>query len=838
MATAEDAEQALRSFRLWCAVTAGLAGLGGVLLSAPSASARPPAAALAVAERLAPGHPARVGARPVVPRSARKIGLEPPEATVHLEIGLKVRNQAALASFIAGMSDRASPLFHHFLRPGQFGARFGPTPGQVARVEAALRSVGLAPGPVDRDRLAIGVQASAATAERAFATSLVRYRLASGRVAYVNSAAPRIPAAATPYVSGVLGLDSLTVPSSLAIRPAAPHGRIRTTAVSPAARSRAAAARLAAAVRGPRPCAAATQAAQAYGSYTADQLAAHYGMSPLYGLSDLGQGVHVALAEFEPDSPSDVSAYFACYHLQATVNYVKVDGGAGSGPGSGEAAIDIEDVAGLAPAAIIDVYQAPKSGGTDTYDVYHAIIDAKKPDPVVSTSWGLCEPYSDPSLITMEHSLFEQAVAQGQTVLAAAGDSGSTDCYPAGGADAADLAVADPASQPYVVAVGGTSISPIGETAWNETGTGAGAGGGGPSSVWCMPSYQYRTGIPGLISQYSQPDASCTGAGQAPYQRQVPDVSADADPNSGYTIYYDGGWTAFGGTSAAAPLWAAVAALTDASPFCHAYGSGNAGVQPAGLYDLAGVASSYVYGDGEALGDVTADGNDYTPSGYTGGLYPATPGYDMATGLGTPLVSGYSAPGVASNFYPGLAALMCDLYATRNVSPSITRLSPSAGPVKGGTTITVTGTGFLPIRGADIAQMGSTIMAASCSTTTKCRITMPAHSAGTAAIRIDVEDLAISPAGSHSRYDYAAAPSISALSPHHGSPGGGTRVIIRGYGFIGRLVVRFGKKTARIVSHTATKIIVVAPGGSGTATVTVAAAGGTSVASAKSHYRY
>ncbi len=745
-------------------MTAGLAGLGGVLLSAPPAGAQPPAAVLAAAEHVIQAHAVRIGARPVVPKGARRIGLEPPGASVHLEIGLKVRNQSALTSFIAGLSDRRSPLFHRFLQPGQFGPRFGPTLARVAKVDAALRSLGLVPGPVGSDRLAIGVHASAAAAERAFATPLVRYRLQGGRVAYLNSARPRIPAAAAPYVSGVLGLDTVNVPASLAIRPGAPGGRIRAGASSRAGESRPAAA-----TPGPRPCLAATQATQADGSYTADQLAAHYGMSPLYGLNDLGQGVHVALAEFEPDSPSDISAYLSCYRLHTTVSYIKVDGGTGSGSGSGEAAIDIEDLAGLAPGVTIDVFQAPKTGGTDTYDEYHAIIDAKKPDPVVSTSWGLCELYSDASLIKMEHSLFEQAATQGQTVLAAAGDTGSTDCSSSGGADAADLAVADPASQPYVVGVGGTSITGTAETAWNDSGTKAGAGGGGASSLWCMPSYQYITDIPGLISNQSQPDKSCTGTGEKPYRRQVPDVSADADPNSGYAIYYHGAWTAFGGTSAAAPLWAAVAALTDDSPFCRAYGSGNAGVQPAGLYHLAGVARSYVYGDGEALGDVTSGGDDYAPSGYTGGLYPATPGYDMATGLGTPLASGYSAPGVASTFYPGLTALMCYVYATRNVRPSITRLSPGAGPVKGGTTITVTGTGFLPIRGADIADIGSRAVAASCSTATKCTIRMPAHSAGTAAIRMDVEDLVTSKATSRSRYQYAAAPSLSALSPRHGS---------------------------------------------------------------------
>ncbi len=825
--TTENPELVLGSFRPWCAVTAGLAVLGGVLLSAAPASAVLPAPAVGAAESAARAHPIRIGVHPVVPRTARKIGLEPAGASLHLEIGLKVRNQAALTSFIADVSDRGSPLFHHFLQPGQFGSRFGPTQAQVATVYASLRSLGLVPGTVAPDRLAIVVHASAAAAERAFATSLVRYRLAGGRVAYANSAAPRIPAAAAPYVSGVLGLDTVNVPGSLAIRPGAQHGRIRAV---PAAAVRASGP--AATTAGPRPCQAATQAALAFGSYTADQLAAHYGMSPLYGLNDLGQRIHVALVEFGPDLPSDISAYLSCYQLHATVSYIKVDGGAGSGAGSGEATIDIEDLAGLAPSVTIDVYQAPS---TDTYGEYQAIIDAKKPDPVVSTSWGECELYSDPSLIKMEHDLFQQAAAQGQTVLAATGDSGSTDCLSNGGADKADLAVRDPASQPYVVGVGGTSIGATAESVWNDA---AGAGGGGASSVWCMPSYQYRTDIPGLINGNSQPGGNCIGGGQKAYRRQVPDVSADADPSSGYTIYYDGTWTAFGGTSASAPLWAAVAALTDASPFCHAYGSGNAGVQPAGLYHLAGVARSYIYGAGEALGDVTSGSDDYTSSGYTGGLYPATAGYDMATGLGTPLASGYRALGVASTFYPGLSALMCYVYATRNVSPSVTRLSPNAGPVKGGNTITVTGKGFLPIRGADIAEVGSKAVAATCSTATTCRIKMPAHSSGTAAIRIAVEDLATSKATSHSRYQYAAAPSLSALSPGHGTARGGTRVTIRGHNFIGRLVVRFGRKVARIVSHSSTKIIVVAPAGKGSVTVTVAAAGGTSAAIAKARYRY
>ena len=97
-----------------------------------------------------------------------------------------------------------------------------------------------------------------------------------------------------------------------------------------------------------------------------------------------------------------------------------------------------------------------------------------------------------------------------------------------------------------------------------------GAAGGGLSSAWCMPGYQDHPAIPGLISGYSAKNAKCGAS--VPYLRQVPDVAADADPATGYLIRYGGAWMAIGGTSGAAPLWAAVAALVDTSPFCRYYG--------------------------------------------------------------------------------------------------------------------------------------------------------------------------------------------------------------------------------------------------------------------------
>ena len=194
-----------------------------------------------------------------------------------------------------------------------------------------------------------------------------------------------------------------------------------------------------------------------------------------------------------------------------------------------------------------------------------------------------------------------------------------------------NLAVSDPASQPYVTSVGGTSLGhgspstglanpgPWTEQVWNDGPYySEGAGGGGISAAFAMPAYQQTLGI---VS------GSCAIAGGC---REVPDVSADADPSSGYIVYdsvngYD--WTALGGTSGAAPLWAAVLAVV-------ASASGNTGgyglLNPA-LYQLA-QQSPNTY-----LNDVTLGNNDYNAT--ASGQYPAMSGYDMATGLGTPVAS-------------------------------------------------------------------------------------------------------------------------------------------------------------------------------------------------------
>jgi len=806
-------------------VVAGVAGM--LAAAAPSHAAQSAAAPVAL----------RASAAPRPPADAVPLGPVAPGTIISLDVTLKVPDQPRLTAFLAGLADRKSPLFHHFLRPGQFGPMFGPSLAQVAAVSDALRTAGLSPGAVSANRLSIPVTASAAAIDRALGTQLVGYRLPGGRVAYANSAAPKLPAAVAPLVEGVLGLNNLYQARSLAARQSGPRATGRAAATAAALRARAVPD-----VAGPKPCADAANTASSEGGLTADQLASYYLMSPLYGVGDLGQGVRVALIEFEPNLASDISTYETCYGISTAVNDVTVDGGAGTGAGSGEAALDIEDVAGLAPSAAIDVYQAPNTA-QGNFDDYQQIVNDDK-DQVVSTSWALCEAYSSPSAVNSLQTVFEQANSQGQTVFAASGDTGSTGCLRSGGPSAGALNVQDPSSQPFVIAVGGTTIGASAETVWNESAQQAGAGGGGLSQLWCMPSYQYQTAIPGLVNTNSATNSACSTSNKGSLVRQVPDVSADADPFSGYVVVVGGTWGIIGGTSAAAPLWAAIAALTDASPFCAAYGSGPAGVFPQALYGELGANPTLAYPPPgfvpEALFDITSGNNDYTPSGYTGGLYPSGTGFDEATGLGVPLVTGLDGNLNTSWFYPGLTALMCAALATKLQTFSVTGVSPNVGPAGHAATVTVHGTGFLPIAGADMAVLGTTLIPAHCATTTACTVTLPARAAGTVNVQMSVEAQTPSKVTAADHYTYVAAPGVTSLSPVRGPLKGGTKVTIHGTNFIGVKSVHFGAKLAtglKVIS--ATQLTVIAPAGSGTVHVTVTAAGGTSSAtSAAGKYQY
>jgi subtilase family serine protease len=181
-------------------------------------------------------------------------------------------------------------------------------------------------------------------------------------------------------------------------------------------------------------------------------------MSSLYP-ADEGQGVTVGIYELEPYLPSDIATFESCYtpHPTPTITGVSVDGADPTGgAGSGESALDVEMVVGMAPQATIDVYVG-RNSGVGPLDVYAAMVNEDAAQ-VLSTSWGECEADAGTAQIEVEASLFQQAAAQGQSVVAAAGDEGSEDCNIPGFSDNTSLAVDDPASQPWVTGVGGTQL--------------------------------------------------------------------------------------------------------------------------------------------------------------------------------------------------------------------------------------------------------------------------------------------------------------------------------------------------------------------------------------------
>ena len=558
-----------RSTFLACAGTA----LAALSLGAASASAAAPATT-------------RLGTRAEIPSTAQPLGTLTATQPLTTTITLAPQDASALQAFVQSVSTPGSSTYHQYLTVAQFAQRFGPTSAQIDQVRSVLEQDGLTLGALSANDLSFTASGTARQVSQAFGVTLRHYRLSSGRVGFAAGSAAAVPSSIASDVQGVLGLDTLVQAQRMSLKPAHPlaHPQPQTESAAQAATADAAVS----------PCSAATTAGSEYDAYTPDQFAEAYSFNGLYSAGDTGSGTSVALYELEPHLSSDISAYQSCMGTSATVTQTNVDGGAGSGAGEGEAALDIEDVIGLAPSASIDVYNGPntESGAYDTY----AKIVSNDTSKVISTSWGLCEASEGSSSADSENTLFEEAASQGQSVFAAAGDSGADDC--GNGTRAVD----DPASQPDVTGVGGTHLSSdtaaASQTVWND-GSGEGAGGGGTSTLWSAPSWQ----------------SAVTGGSM----REVPDVSADADENTGYVVYYDGSWTAIGGTSAAAPLWASVAALADTS--C---GS------PIGLANPALYAAP-----ASDFDDVTSGTNSY--DGVTG--FTATSGYDEASGLGTPVAS-------------------------------------------------------------------------------------------------------------------------------------------------------------------------------------------------------
>jgi kumamolisin len=454
---------------------------------------------------------------------------------------------------------RRAPLAPGRLTRAELAERHGADPADVALVRAAVEDAGATVLAVDEPSRRVRVAGTASGLAGLFGTALARARTAEGTMARQRTGWLSVPTGLSDAVVAVLGLDD---------RPQARTRVVRAAAVGT--------------------------------SFTPPELDAAYRLPA----GTDGTGTTLAIVELGGGyTDADLRTYFAGIGVPAPrVRAVGVDGATNAPEGDpdsadGEVMLDIEVAGGLAPAADIAVYFAPN---TDA-GFLDAVAEAAHADPTpaaISISWGQSEDQWTAQARAAMDDAFADAAALGATVTAAAGDDGSTDRV-GDGRSHADF----PAASPNALGCGGTtlSVNPTAETVWG--GTGPGATGGGVSAAFALPAYQARAGVPG------QAETGRPGRG-------VPDVAAVADPATGYRIRVDGQDIVLGGTSAVAPLWAAlICRLTQAlgrplAPLHPTlYGAARPGVSPPGFRD------------------VTSGSN---------GTYEAGPGWDPCTGLGTP----------------------------------------------------------------------------------------------------------------------------------------------------------------------------------------------------------
>ena len=650
-------------------------------------------------------------------RGARVLGRLEAGTPIHLALTLPLRNQAALDNLLRRQYTPGDPLYGHFLTSDEFVARFGPTEEDYEAVAAWAQSQGLTVTGTHAGRTVLDVAGSAAQVETAFAVRMNRYQTLDGRVVFANSGAPRVALSVAARLAGVAGLSSISQmhphlrPGSLLLHPAVPTGSVTGPGSGPAG--------------GLSP----NDVKYAYDLNT---------ITPLYGSSAAttagttklldGSGQTLGLFELDNYLPSDIALFVNQYSLPTilpqaatattaavpgTVQAVSVDNynlATAPGGGQGEVTLDIDMMLELVPnAAAIYSYEGDQGGETNgttitpinatiAVDIFQRMADdtalngsGKPLLQVISTSWGIDEPDEDPAIRAAENTIFQKMAAQGQSIFAATGDQGAYDAYDPTTGILGPVSVDSPASQPFVTAVGGTTLNYakpttntttgvtsvgtyISESAW-KNGTvnnpgGPSGGGGGTSIVWPKPSYQ-------------------VGLGASATNRDIPDVALDADPNTGYDIYLNGVVGTFGGTSAAAPLWAGFAALVNEQRGLNGLATTLGFANPP-LYSLAR-STSYT----SLFHDITVGDNLF---------FQAEPGFDDATGfgsfIGAPLIAALSANADQGTGTAILTGTVTDSSGNPVVGATVIATSSVTGAVKATKTTDTTGSYTLTVPAA------------------------------------------------------------------------------------------------------------------------------------------
>jgi len=571
--------------------------------------------------------------------------------------------EADLKNLIAAQQNPASPLYHQWLTPDQFAVRFGMADSDLNKVENWLQEQGFSIEEVARSKNAIHFSGTVRQVEQAFATEMHNYKI-NGTQHFAPSTALSVPSAFAPTVQGIRNLDDFRPRAQVLLRKNM-HAKGSFTGAG------------------------STNASNETIFFAPGDIRTAYDINPLYNASITGSGQSITIVGESAVQIADLEAFQTNSGLaikdptqflvpnsgDSTINGVTPGGG-----DEAESDLDLEWSNAIAPGATINfVY----TGNNQNYGAFDAITYAidQKIGTILSDSYGECEASLPESTLgngsLVEPALeaaFEQATSQGQTIVAAAGDDGSTDCFGVGGLTTAQqeaLGVDYPASSPYVTGMGGTEISNsnsaystvgsaywesdsgsndivnsvlqyIPEMAWNDDASGCGqanclsSGGGGKSMLFAKPTWQ--TGVAGIPSDG---------------QRDVPDLALYASPNypgfllctsdssewspgqassctSGFEDISSGYLTGAGGTSFDGPIFSGILALINQK---QGYTTGQGLINPT-LYALASDSATYAL----AFHDITSGNNNCNAGSAdcsSSAGFSAGTGYDQVTGLGS-----------------------------------------------------------------------------------------------------------------------------------------------------------------------------------------------------------
>ena len=639
--------------KVWIGMTTAALTAGGLLsITAPQAMA---------AQSVPQGVAAPVA------QSATVFGNTPSDQPVTVSIILNARNQSQLANYIQQTVTPGSQNYRKFLSTQQFADIYGQSQFVINSIVNYFKSYGIT-SQVYSDKLDITLNGTAGQFNQAFGVVLQNMEY-KGEKFHGTQENPRLPSNLTGPILAVLGLTNYApFSTNVSQAPASVLNKL------------------------PAPATSGTSTTPPTGWNSPQSVKSLYNISPLTNHGDLGQGQTVGIVTLASFNTSDAYAYWKAYGVPASQNritQVNVDGGSGApslNAGSGETTLDVEQSGSLAPKANIVVYQAPN---TD-YGFVDAFFNAISANQVgsLSASWGLSEDAVNYSIATGQESpnyaqafneAFEEAAAQGISTFAATGDYGAYQAVSDLGTT--DLSIGNPADSPYVTAAGGTTLptkdSPLLQQLginvphqrawawdylfplWQEFGApneqtwaeeNIGGSNGGYSKIFAQPSYQ--NGVSGVSHfhavQWFTPTQNNTNwlfnpnapvvSGESNGGRAIPDVSMNADPITGYTIYstlfggnnWSVGW---GGTSFVAPQLNGIAALINQAS------GGRVGFWNPQIYHFAQQSRSPF----NAM-DTTGTSNDNL-------YYTGTPGtvYNAATGLGTPDVAALAADFQAGN---------------------------------------------------------------------------------------------------------------------------------------------------------------------------------------------